>query len=104
MKTAKVFLSGFALMFLAGMVFSGIALGEEQEQLDLSNYACKDIMRMSGNDRDMAIVALHAFVMGKKGTSKIDITKLSDATDAFVETCLDNPKNNALDTMENLSK
>jgi hypothetical protein len=104
MKTAKVFLTGFALMFLAGMVFSGVALSEEQGQLDLSNYSCKDIMRMSGNDRDLAIVALHAFSMGKKGTTKIDITELSGATDAFVETCLDNPKENALDTMEKLSK
>jgi hypothetical protein len=104
MKTAKVFLTGFVMMFFAGMVFSGIAMGEDEGQLDLNNYACKDVMRMSGNDRDLAIVALHAFIMGKKGTTKIDIAKLTGVTDTFIETCLDNPNNKALDTMDKLSK
>jgi len=79
-------------------------MGEEQGLHDLSNYACKDVMRMSGSERDLAIVALHAFILGKKGVTTFDVGKLSGTTDTFVETCLDNPSDKALATMEKLSK
>ena len=81
---------------------SGIAFG--QEERDLNNYVCKDVMRMSGNNRDLAIGVLHAFLLGKKGTTQFEVSTLSEATDEFIEYCLDHPNDKALGVMEKMTQ
>ncbi len=77
---------------------------EQDGQKDISNYFCKDVMRMSGPDRELALAVLQAFILGKKGASKFDLQKLTDATNEFIEYCLDNPNDNALVVMEKFTK
>ncbi|GAB6909736.1 hypothetical protein JCM12296A_55840 [Desulfosarcina cetonica] len=101
-KGIKHFALWTVLALCLGIAFSGIALGQEEQ--DLNNYACKDVMRMTGSSRDVAIGVLHAFILGKKGTTKFETTQLADATDAFIEYCLDNPNDNALKVMEKMTK
>jgi hypothetical protein len=91
------------MFFCLGGALSGTAMGQDEQQ-DISSYSCKDVMRMSGTDRELALAVLHAFILGKKGTSKIDVPKLTNATDEFIEFCLDNPNDNALAVMEKLTK
>ena len=83
---------------------SGIALSEEKKTVDLSKFSCKYVMRLSGTDRDVAIGIVHAFLLGKKGTTVFNPDTLATATDEFIDYCLDNPKANALDTMEKFVK
>ena len=92
------------LLFSLSVGSVGVAVGQDETTKDLNDYTCKDVMRMSGGDRDMAIVSFHAFVLGKKGTTEFNVLKLGQATDRFVEYCLDNPKEKALSVMEKMTK
>jgi hypothetical protein len=70
---------------------------------DLGTNTCKDIMRLSGQDRDVALALAHGYVLGKKGTTKYEIDVLSGITDRFIDYCLDNPKANALESFEKVA-
>ena len=63
---------------------------------DLSAYLCKDVMRMTGEDRYIAIGALHGYFLGKKGATVFVPSALSKVTDDFTEYCLDHPSEKAL--------
>jgi hypothetical protein len=71
---------------------------------DLAEFTCKEIMRLSGQDRDVALAMAHGYVLGKKGTTKYEIDKLSDITDRFIDYCLDHPTDNALAAFERTAK
>ena len=71
---------------------------------DLENYACKDVMRMSGEDRVIAFAVLHGYALGKKGTTKYVPADLSKITDSFTEHCLSNPNEKALQAFAKLAK
>lgn len=70
----------------------------------VEQYTCKDIVREAGSSRDVAIAFLHGYLLGKSGSSKFNIDKLQQQTDAFVERCLDNPKDKAEDVMMQIKK
>jgi hypothetical protein len=82
-----------------------IALAEDApSQKDLSVFVCKDIMRLSGSERESALALVHGYRLGKMDTTKYDIETLSDLTDRFIDFCLDNPDANALAAFEKLGK
>jgi len=104
MTASKRFFVSIVFLLSFGIGLSGSALGQDNTTKDLNNFLCKDIMRMSGDDRDVVIGMLHGFILGKKGTTKLDIQKLGDATDRFIEYSLDHPGEKALDVMMNMTK
>ncbi len=71
---------------------------------DLDSYLCKDVMRMSGEDRVIATAVLHGYALGKKGTTKYVPADLSKITDSFIEHCLSNPNDKALQAFTKLAK
>jgi len=71
---------------------------------DLKENSCKDIMRLSGVDRDVALALAHGYVLGKKGTTKFEVDALAQITEKFIDYCLDNPKENALAAFEKIAK
>lgn len=75
-------------------------------QLDrtVEQYTCKDVLREAGASRDVAIAFLHGFLLGKSGSSKFNIQTLQKQTDAFLDRCLDNPKDRAEDVMTQIKK
>ncbi len=90
--------TGLLLISLA-LVATATAQGPETSR-KVSQFSCKDIMRMDGDDRDIAIAFLHGYLLGGKKADDFDTTTLAAATDRFIETCLDNPKRQALDVMK----
>ena len=96
----------FAVASVAAISVSGVsALAAEQSQKkDLGNFTCKEVMRLSGQDRDVALALAHGYVLGKKGTPKYDVDVLSEITDKLLGYCLDNPKANALSSFEKIAK
>jgi hypothetical protein len=68
-------------------------------QREVASYACRDVMRMSGEDRSIAVAFLHGYVLGSSGESAFDPEELRAATDLFIEYCLSNPDDVALDAM-----
>lgn len=77
------------------------ATGYAQDKGDrtIEQYACKDVMRDSGADRDVSIAFLHGFLLGKSGGAKFNVETLRKQSDLFVERCLDNPNEKAMDAM-----
>ncbi len=71
---------------------------------DLTAHSCKDVMRLSGEDREIALALVHGYVLGKKGTTKYDVETLAQITDRFIDHCLDNPKDNALAAFEKIAR
>lgn len=64
---------------------------------DLNDFTCKDTMILSGEDRDIALAFVHGFRLGEKKTTVYSKETLAEATDKFIDYCLDNPKHNALE-------
>jgi len=46
----------------------------------------------------------HGFRLGKMNTTKYEIEDLADLTDRFIDYCLDNPDDKALETFLKLGK
>lgn len=78
---------------------SGIAAAQNTDDRKVEDFTCKAVLRESGQNRDTAIAFLHGYMLGKSGQSDFNLGKLAEQTDAFIDSCLDNPNNKALDTM-----
>lgn len=65
----------------------------------VEQYLCKDVMRESGANRDVAIAFLHGFLLGKSGSSAFNLDLLRKQSDEFVETCLEKGGDKAVDVM-----
>ena len=77
---------------------------EPSTQKDLSAFQCKDLMRLSGSEREYALAFVHGYRLGKMNTTQYDIEALAAITDKFIDHCLDNPNDNALESFEKLGK
>ena len=93
LKTAAI-----AVFFLTGLGF-GQASAQEAKSRSIEQYSCKDVMREHGDNRDVTIAFLHGFLLGKSGTSTFDLDTMHKQTSAFIEHCLDNPAERAVDAM-----
>ena len=71
---------------------------------DLSSFLCKDIMRMSGDDRIISLSLLNGYFLGKKGTTSFVPGSMGKASDDFTEYCLDHPEAKALDAFAKFAK
>lgn len=82
------------------------ANGAENEgnTVELNSYLCKDIMRMSGEERSIALAAYHGYVLGRKGATSISVNALNEISNNFIEHCLDNPHEKALASFEKLAR
>ena len=91
---------------LAALCFGGstILAGEPSKPRDLNDYQCKDVMILSGEDREIAMALLHGYRLGKKNTTQYVTEVLAKATDSFMDYCLDHPMDNALATFEKFTK
>jgi hypothetical protein len=67
-------------------------------------YTCKDIMIDADASREAAIAFLHGYILGKSGSTKFNLDTLAKQTDAFLNMCLDNPKDKAVDVMTKVAK
>jgi HdeA/HdeB family protein len=100
-----VIMQYFATKILAvSVIFSGAVamaptLAQDTNERAVEQYACRDILRESGSNRDVAIAFLHGFLLGKSGNTKFNLETMTKQTDAFLERCLDNPHDKAVDTM-----
>jgi len=88
-----------AVAGLVAVVGSAPAFAQSQADRTVEQYSCMDVMRESGPNRDIAIAFLHGYLVGKSGASKFNLETLAKQTDAFIEQCLENPKEKAQDVM-----
>jgi len=83
-------------------IAAGAVAAQEQSDRTVEQYACKEVMRETGSNREVAIAFLHGFLLGKSGISKFNIDALHKQTDAFIDRCLENPAEKAIDAMMNV--
>ena len=93
----KLLVAAFAAAVVAATPMGAVA--QDSTDRKVEQYACKDVMREGGTNRDNAIAFLHGFTLGKSGGSAFSLEKLTMQTDAFIDHCLDNPGDKALDAM-----
>lgn len=103
MKQSLILSAG---LFAATCVMSLAAIGaiqpshaDEDGMRTVDSYTCRDVMRMSGDDRDIAVAFLHGYVLGSSGDTEFDPEDLFAATDMFIEFCLDNPDEASVDAL-----
>src|SRR4051794_27013072 len=70
---------------------------QENKDRRVEQYQCKDIMRDSGENRDVSIAFLYGFLLGKSGDSSFNLDTVKRQTDAFIERCLSSPTERAMD-------
>jgi hypothetical protein len=80
----------------------GSALAQDNGDRTTDQYTCKDVMRESGTNRDVAIAFVHGYLLGKANATKFNIEELEKQSDAFIDFCLNNPNEKALDAMAKL--
>jgi hypothetical protein len=68
-------------------------------EVTIETYTCRDLLRETGSERDVAIAFMHGYVLGRTNAAKFDVETLRKQSAAFVERCLDDPKQPALETM-----
>jgi hypothetical protein len=86
-----------AAVLLAGTISSSSA--QDNKDRTIEQYSCKDVMRESGANRDVAIAFLRGFMLGKSGSAKFNLDVLHKQSDDFIERCLTNPDEKAMDAM-----
>jgi len=94
-------------LLLVSVLFFGMppsAMAQQDLDRTVEQYSCKDVLRESGPNRDVAIAFLHGFLLGKSGTTKFNLNTLRAQTDQFVETCLDKSSVRAIDVMSSIKK
>jgi hypothetical protein len=80
------------------------ASAQDKGDRTIEQYSCKDVMRESGANRDVAIAFLHGFIIGKSGDNRFNVETMRKQTDAFIERCLENPGLKAFDAMSEAKK
>lgn len=99
--------SWFGIAFV-GMVLGhgaiGISFAAEEEQSNINSFLCKDILRVAGDERDIAVAFMHGYLLGKSGKETFNRPTLSAATDGFIEACLDNVDAVAVKTLKSQLK
>ena len=87
------------LSFAAMVALTSPAAAQAEKDRTVEQYLCKDVMRESGDNRDVAIAFLHGFLLGKSGKSSFNVDTLRKQSDRFIEICLDKPGDRAIDVM-----
>lgn len=93
----KVAVAGLAVLVVE--LISHTVLAQDAKDRSVEQYTCKDVVRESGPDRDVAIAFLHGFLLGKSGSSKFNLEAMHKQSDDFIERCLDNLSERAVDAM-----
>lgn len=71
--------------------------GDKSSVIDLKDYTCRDILLADGNNRDLSIMFLQGFFLGKSGDTKFSEARLGELTDNFLDGCLSSPNASAVE-------
>jgi hypothetical protein len=90
-----------AAALIAVAWFAGPSSAPAQDAMNrtVEQYRCRDVMRESGANRDIAIAFLHGYLLGKSGGQAFNLDTLYKQTEAFFDHCLSNPDGKAVDSM-----
>jgi len=85
------------------LLYSPVSVADD-DAVDLTQYLCKDIMRMSDEERAVSIGLLHGYRLGMKGEKSFAPNELAAISNKFIEYCLDNPHEKAMASFSKLAE
>jgi hypothetical protein len=97
-------ISARTLALAAALCLAGSVFAQDNKNRTVDQYKCREVMRDSGVNRDIAIAFLHGFLLGKSGGQSFNLDTLHTQTENFVEHCLSNPEGKAIDSMMAVKK
>jgi hypothetical protein len=89
----------FGLAAVATVVTLDMAAAQNTSGLAIDRYSCRDLLRESGTDRDVAVAFIHGYLLGKTGATVFARETARAQAAKFIEYCLDDPKQSALEAM-----
>lgn len=78
----------------------GASAQNENLVLQMDEFSCKGMLIRSGFERDFTVAYMHGFMSGKMNETEFDVAKLTAATDAVLEYCIQNPDATILSAFE----
>lgn len=94
----------FPRFFLAAALclspLAALAQDSDEQPYDIETVTCADVMILSGMDRDTTLAFIHGYIVGASGESAFVASKLTDATDDFLDACIGAPDDMAIATMK----
>jgi len=91
------------IRFFFALICAGLcaapARTQDNSQRRIDQYECKDILREPDARREVAIAFLHGYLIGKAGVATFSPQDLSKQSNAFIEHCLENPHDKAVNAM-----
>ncbi|HAC65101.1 MAG TPA: hypothetical protein DCF68_16620 [Cyanothece sp. UBA12306] len=63
----------------------------EETTVNLTKVSCRELLKMSGDERGLTLVFFHGLISAKKNQMVVDRIKLREATDKITDYCIDNP-------------
>jgi hypothetical protein len=93
-----------AAIALVTMALSAPLHAQDKGDRTIQQYACKDVVRENGSNREVAIAFLHGYLLGKSGNAQFNLNDLLKQTDAFLDRCIENPNDKAIDVMTAVKK
>jgi hypothetical protein len=100
----KIFASLFSAILALALIGTGIVMAQDNGDRTIDQYACKDVVRESGSLREVAIAFLHGYTLGKTGNTQFNLNALMQQTDSFLDKCIENPNQKAIEIMTSVKK
>lgn len=105
-KDMNFFLKMMKMTALVGMTVLSVGSVSAQDKSDrtVEQFSCKDILRESGESRNVAVAFLHGYMLGKSGSSKFNVAAMAKQTDQLIDRCLENPGEKLIEAMAKVQK
>ena len=97
MNRTPAYLAASAVIAAAAS-FAALA-ADDKSEVTVETYSCRDLLREAAAERDVAIAFMHGYILGQRGAPKFDVDTLRKQSAVFLERCLDDPRQPALETM-----
>jgi len=75
------------------------AFAEQTLERSVDQFTCKQVMAEPPGVREATVAFMHGYLLGKSNTATFNIETLLKRTDAFIDSCLDNPTAKAIEIM-----
>lgn len=92
-----------ALVLAAAMTSLAIWPAYAQDQgvkVNIDQVSCREMLKMTSDERDFTMIFLHGFMSGKKGQIEFDGPALTEATDQVLDACIGSPDDSLLSVFE----
>ena len=101
MKMKDIMFTVLSVMFVMSLASFPTA-ADDSEIVDLTEMQCRELLLSSGADRETTMAFLQGYFSGKSGSTKLDVDKMFDASEALLLSCVDDPKRNILKELEKI--